>query len=142
MSSKENTKRVASGFVAGLVFAVGLAVGGMTQPSKVVGFLDFFGDWDPSLIFVMGGAVAVHTLLFRLVKRREQPVFDAQFHIPSRRDFTVPLVAGSALFGVGWGLGGFCPGPGLVSLPTLGVEALVFVGTMMLGMFGYKLVRG
>lgn len=142
MSAPENKKGIVSGFVAGLVFAVGLVVGGMTQPSKVVGFLDFFGDWDPSLIFVMGGAVLVHTVLYRLVRKRGQPVFDLQFHVPTRRDFNLPLILGAALFGVGWGLGGYCPGPGLVSVPTLGAEALVFVGTMALGMFGYKLARG
>lgn len=131
-------KQVIAAFVTGLLFAVGLVVGGMTQPSKVVGFLDFFGDWDPSLIFVMGGAVTVHTLLYRLVLKRKSPIFADAFQIPTRRDFTLPLVVGSGLFGIGWGLGGFCPGPGLASLPSFGAEAAVFVGSMAVGMLGYK----
>jgi len=126
-------KQVVSAFFAGLLFSVGLVVGGMTQPSKVVGWLDFFGDWDPSLAFVMGGAVLVHTLLFRLVTKRESPVVAEVFQVPTRRDFTPRLVIGSALFGVGWGLGGFCPGPGIVSVPTLGSEALAFVVAMAAG---------
>ncbi len=135
-------KTIVSAFAAGLIFAVGLAVGGMTQPSKVVGFLDFFGAWDPSLAFVMGGAVTVHMLLYRFVTKRSSPLYDDAFHIPTRRDFNLPLIAGSALFGIGWGLGGFCPGPGLVSVPSFGIEALVFVGAMVTGMLGYKLARG
>lgn len=131
-------KQAAAAFVAGLVFAVGLAVAGMTQPSKVVGFLDFFGDWDPSLAFVMGGAIAVHALLFRLVTRRRSPLAAEVFQIPRRRDLTPQLVVGAALFGIGWGLGGYCPGPGLVSLPTLGADALAFVAAMMAGMWLYE----
>lgn len=131
-------KGLVSAFGAGVVFAVGLALAGMTQPSKVVDFLDFFGDWDPSLALVMGGAIGVHALLFRWVTRRKSPLFDAAFQLPRRRDFTPQLVIGSALFGVGWGLGGFCPGPGLVALPTLGAEAIAFVGSMSLGMLVYE----
>lgn len=135
------TLRQGAAFVAGLLFAAGLAVGGMTQPSKVVGFLDFFGDWDPSLMFVMGGAVGVHALLYRFIVARPRPLFADAFSIPTRRDFNGPLIVGSALFGAGWGLGGFCPGPGLASLATFGAEALVFVATMAAGMFGYRWLR-
>ncbi|MCA9609469.1 MAG: YeeE/YedE family protein [Myxococcales bacterium] len=131
-------KGVASAFAAGFVFAIGLAVGGMTQPSKVVDFLDFFGDWDPSLAFVMGGAVVVHALLYRVVTRRKSPLFDETFHIPRRRDFTPQLVFGSAMFGIGWGLGGFCPGPGIAALPSLGSEAIAFVVSMTAGMLVYE----
>lgn len=131
-------KKSIAAFFAGGLFSVGLAVAGMTQPSKVVGFLDFFGDWDPSLAFVMGGAIAVHLVLFRLVTRRKSPLAAEVFQIPTRRDFTPQLVVGSALFGVGWGLGGFCPGPGLTSLPTLGVEAISFVVAMTVGMVAYE----
>lgn len=125
-------------FGAGLLFAAGLVVGGMTQPSKVVGFLDFFGDWDPSLVLVMAGAIAVHAVLFRVVSRRKSPLLAEVFHVPSRRDLTLPLVLGSGLFGIGWGLGGFCPGPGLVSLVTGGQEALAFVASMGAGMLVYE----
>jgi hypothetical protein len=119
---------------AGALFAVGLAVAGMTVPSKVTGFLDFAGHWDPSLMFVMGGAVMVHFVLFRLILRRSSPIFDTKFHLPTRRDIDVRLVLGAAIFGVGWGLGGYCPGPGLVSL-TSGVGPIVFIATMAAGMW-------
>lgn len=136
---KAAVKNNVVGFAAGLLFAVGLAVSGMTQPSKVVGFLDFFGNWDPSLMLVMGGAITVHLVLFRLILKRKSPLFAESFQIPSRRDLTPQLIGGSALFGIGWGLGGFCPGPGLASFPTFGLEALTFVGTMTLGMFAYQI---
>src|SRR6185295_7370618 len=94
---------------------VGLAVSGMTRPSKVVGFLDVFGAWDASLAFVMVGAIGVHAVLQRVIARRGSPLFEDRFHLPTRRDVDARLLAGAAVFGVGWGLGGFCPGPGLVA---------------------------
>jgi uncharacterized membrane protein YedE/YeeE len=121
-------------FACGLVFAMGLALGGMTQPSKVVGFLDFTGEWDPSLAFVMGGALAVHALLGRFVRARPQPMLSAAFTLPTRNDIDVRLVAGSAIFGVGWGLGGFCPGPSVVALGGGMDAALVVVPAMLAGM--------
>lgn len=127
-------------FVAGMLFALGLAVGGMTQPSKVIGFLDVFGDWDPSLAFVMAGGVLVHAVLYRLVQKRSSPLLDDVFHVPTRRDVSLPLILGSALFGVGWGLGGFCPGPGVVALPAMSTEALVFVLAMVVGMLLHRAV--
>jgi hypothetical protein len=128
-------QQAVAAFGSGVTFAAGLALAGMTQPSKVVGFLDFFGDWDPSLAFVMGGAIAVHLVLYRVVTRRSSPLLDEIFHVPTRRDFSLQLVLGSAIFGVGWGLGGFCPGPGLASLPTLGSDALLFVAAMSAGIY-------
>lgn len=127
-------KQSIAAFGAGLVFAIGLAVGGMTDPLKVISFLDFTGAWDPSLAFVMGGAIAVYAPLFRVLSRRQAPVFDRTFHLPSRRDIDSRLVVGSTLFGIGWGLGGFCPGPALVSLMSFGKSALVFGAAMLAGM--------
>ncbi len=127
-------KRNVTALLAGIVFGVGLVVGGMTQPAKIVGFLDFFGDWDPSLAFVMGGAVLVYFIGYRMAVRRGRPLFDVKLHLPTRRDIDLPLVAGAALFGAGWGLGGYCPGPGLVSLGSTASSAFVFVGAMILGM--------
>ncbi|MAQ13767.1 MAG: hypothetical protein CMN30_03110 [Sandaracinus sp.] len=126
-------KQIAISFVSGLIFAIGLVLGGMTQPSKVVGFLDFFGGaWDPSLAFVMGGAILFHApAYFLFVRRHPNP---GRFSLPTKSEITLPLVGGSVLFGIGWGLGGFCPGPGLASIPTFGVEALTFVGSMSAGM--------
>lgn len=106
----------------------------MTLPSKVVGFLDLAGAWDASLAFVMIGAIAVHFVLYRVIARRRSPLFDASFHLPTRKDIDRRLVAGAALFGVGWGLGGFCPGPGLVSAGAGSLNAIVFVVGMTLGM--------
>jgi len=120
-------------YLAGLLFGVGLILAGMTEPAKVMGFLDFLGDWDPSLALVMVGAIGVHGVLLRLVLRRAGPIFDARFHVPSGRQIDRPLVVGAAIFGVGWGLAGLCPGPGIVNLGTGAVAAVVFVVAMVLG---------
>jgi hypothetical protein len=127
-------KSALAGFGSGALFGLGLIVAGMTKPEKVIGFLDFTGSWDPSLMFVMGGAVMVHFVLFRVVRRLPTPVFDTKFHIPTRRDLDARLLIGAALFGIGWGLGGFCPGPGLVSLASGSLAPLVFVLAMTAGM--------
>lgn len=126
-------------FIAGLVFGVGLLISGMTEPSKVIGFLDIFGAWDATLAFVMAGAVAVSAIGFALARRRRAPVLASRFAWPARSDIDAPLVIGSALFGVGWGLSGICPGPALVNLTGLSAPIIVFVATMVLGMFGYEL---
>lgn len=123
-----------SAFLAGALFALGLGVGGMTQPSKVLAFLDVAGRWDPSLAFVMTGAVTVYGALFRLIRRRPRPVLSPAFSLPARRDVDLRLMTGAALFGMGWGLAGYCPGPGIVSLATGATPALVFVTAMLAGM--------
>ncbi len=125
-------------FAAGAVFAVGLALAGMTQPAKVVGFLDVAGDWDPSLAFVMAGAIAIYASLRRWVMRLHAPVWSQAFSLPTKRDINPRLVGGAALFGVGWGLGGFCPGPALASLGTASFEVSIFVGAMLLGMLAFN----
>ena len=104
-------------FVAGLIFALGLGISGMTLPQKVIGFLDVTGAWDYSLAFVMGGAVVVYGIAYQLVRRMEKPRYAAKFHLPTSRKIDWRLLLGAMLFGAGWGLGGFCPGPALVSLP-------------------------
>lgn len=126
-------------FGTGVLFAVGLVISGMTQPSKVVGFLDFFGDWDPSLAFVMGGAVLINALLYRLVAKRNRPLLGAKFHLPTREDIDWRLVVGGGLFGVGWGLAGYCPGPGITAVASLQSPAVIFVGAMAVGMLSYSL---
>jgi hypothetical protein len=126
--------RVISAFGGGVLFAIGLGVSGMADANKVIGFLDLAGSWDPSLAFVMLGAIAVHLAFYRLLIRRESPLFGDRFHLPTRRDITPPLMMGSALFGVGWGLGGFCPGPALTSLAELESPAAIFSAFMLLGM--------
>jgi uncharacterized membrane protein YedE/YeeE len=120
---------------SGLLFGSGLLLSGMTNPQKVIGFLDPFGAFDASLIFVMAGAIAVHFSAYRWTKRRTAPLFAPKFLVPSRRDIDAKLLVGAALFGAGWGLGGYCPGPAVVSLPGGAAQTLVFVVAMLAGMF-------
>ena len=126
--------RNVAAFAAGLVFALGLGLSGMTDANKVIAFLNLAGDWDPSLAFVMVGAIGVHLAFFRWVVNRPSPLFAEAFRIPTTQDITAPLVVGAGLFGVGWGLGGYCPGPALVSTTSLGPSALVFAAAMIVGM--------
>lgn len=128
-------RAIALPFVTGVIFAVGLVIGGMTQPAKVVAFLDFAGSWDASLALVMASAVATYFFLHRLVLRRRKPIFAAQYLIPTRRDLDAKLIVGSVLFGAGWGLAGFCPGPALTSIGTAAPTVLIFVAAMLAGMF-------
>ncbi len=122
-------------FLSGFVFSIGLAVSGMTQPGKVVSFLDFIDNWDPSLVMVLLGAVVTYFISQRLILKREHSVFGEKFQLPTRMDIDTPLVAGAALFGIGWGLVGFCPGPALVSGITGNPQVLTFVLSMSLGMY-------
>ncbi len=125
---------VAAG-ITGLIFGAGLVLSGMTNASKVIGFLNPFGGaWDPSLGLVMVGAIAVHMAVFRFIVRRSSPLFDTKFHLPTRKDLDAKLLAGAALFGIGWGLGGICPGPGLVAVVSLSSTVLLFVGGLAIGM--------
>ena len=110
---------------------------GMTDPGKVQGFLDLFGTWDPSLAFVMGGAIAVGMFAFALAKRRSTTFFGGAMHMPNSRDIDKRLVVGSLIFGAGWGLAGFCPGPGIVTLAAGGLKAAIFVAAMLVGMLVY-----
>ena len=127
-------------FLVGLLFGWGLLLSGMTDPGKVQGFLDLFGRWDPSLALVMGGAIAVGFFAFALAKRRTTTLVGGLMHLPTRRDIDKPLVVGSLVFGAGWGLAGFCPGPGIVSMASGQPKALVFVVAMLAGMLLLKLL--
>jgi uncharacterized membrane protein YedE/YeeE len=118
---------------SGALFGVGLALAGMTRPEKVIGFLNFFRAWDPSLMFVMGGAIAVHALAWRVLQRRPSPLLAGRFLVPTRRALDARLLLGAAVFGVGWGLGGLCPGPGIASLATGAPTALAFVVALLIG---------
>ena len=128
-------------FVSGVVFAVGLGIGGMTQPAKVIGFLDFAGNWDPSLAFVMIGAIAVHAFLYRVIRKRPSPLFSPAFSLPTRTDIDLCLVGGAAIFGLGWGLAGFCPGPALTSLASGNFSPVIFSAGMIAGMFLYQFIE-
>ncbi len=132
-----NVARNVIAFLSGVLFAVGLAFSGMTQPAKVIGFLDFFGSWDPSLMFVMGGAIMVYLPLARLVQRRAAPLLDDVFRLPTRREIEPRLLVGAGLFGIGWGIAGYCPGPGIASVGSGSAAALVFVLAMATGMAAF-----
>lgn len=127
---------------SGALFGLGLVLSGMTQPTKVIGFLDVFGRWDASLALVMAGAIAVHLPAYRWIKGRSSPLFAERFTLPTRRDLDAKLLAGAALFGLGWGLGGFCPGPGVVSLGKGELSVGVFVAAMLIGSFTAARVEG
>jgi uncharacterized membrane protein YedE/YeeE len=139
MINKNHFSRI-SEFVVGLMFGVGLMASGMTDPGKVIGFLDLFGAWDPSLALVMGGAVVVGFFAFALAKKRTTTFLGGALRFPTSTQMDKPLVIGSLLFGAGWGLGGFCPGPALVSMADGQAKAMLFVGAMLVGMLGFELM--
>jgi uncharacterized membrane protein YedE/YeeE len=128
-------------FLGGAVFGIGLAIAGMTQPAKIIGFFDFFGDYDPSLAFVMGGAILVYAPVYRwAVRTWQRPIWAPAFSLPTRKDIDARLVVGSAIFGVGWGLGGYCPGPAFTSVGAGSREAFTFGAAMLIGVGGYQLL--
>jgi uncharacterized membrane protein YedE/YeeE len=129
-----------SEFMIGLLFGLGLLLSGMTDPGKVIGFLDVAGRWDPSLAFVMGGAVAVGFFAFSLARRRTTAFLGGAMSLPSARQIDTRLVVGALIFGAGWGLAGFCPGPALVSMAAGQFKALLFVAAMIAGMVLFALV--
>ena len=126
--------------ISGLLFSFGLVISGMTNPDKVIGFLDLFGNFDYSLAFVMIGAIATHSLIFKLIKGKK-PLFAEKQHLPENSSVDKKLISGAVLFGIGWGLAGFCPGPALVNLVTLDQKAVVFVLSMLGGMFLFKMIE-
>lgn len=127
-----------SEFAVGLLFGLGLLLSGMTDPGKVLGFLDLAGAWDPSLALVMGGAIAVGFFAFGAAKNRTTNFFGGALHLPTAKDIDKRLVIGGLLFGVGWGLAGFCPGPGIVTMATGEPKAVVFVIAMIAGMLVFQ----
>lgn len=127
---------------AGTIFGAGLTIGGMTDPARVRGFLDLFGNWDPTLAFVMGGAVLVMALAWTLQRKMLRPSLAEGFSLPDRNDITPRLVGGSALFGIGWGIAGLCPGPGFAALAIAPDQAAIFVAAMLAGMLIVRLAEG
>lgn len=130
-------KRNLASFAVGLIFALGLGIVGMTQTSRVVGFLDIFGSWDPTLLFVMAAALAVHMPLYRIIRKRKHPLLESKWYVPAPGEIDLKLLLGAAIFGVGWGLAGYCPGPALVSLASFSPNPVIFVGAMALAMALY-----
>lgn len=135
--------RILAALLSGVLFGLGLAISGMTDPAVVLGFLDLFGDFNPALMFVLGGAVGTTMLAFRLVLRRPAPLLEDKFQLPTRKDIDARLMIGAGLFGIGWGLAGYCPGPALVSAGALVDTALVFVPVMLVsGVLTRRLLAG
>lgn len=126
--------------ISGALFGGGLALGGMTDPARVRGFLDLFGNWDPTLAFVMGGAVIVMAIAWRFQPRMAHPLFAEKFALPDRTDLDVRLIGGAALFGMGWGIAGLCPGPGITALVIEPLSAAIFVAAMLAGMGLVRLI--
>ncbi|MFK7902252.1 MAG: DUF6691 family protein [Nitratireductor sp.] len=130
--------------ICGVIFGLGLLISGMANPLKVQNFLDLFGTWDPSLAFVMGGAICVSAPGYWFIRKRNEPFFASTFEFPTRTDFDKKLIVGASIFGIGWGLGGFCPGPALTaaSMSFLGASSntLIFVGAMLVGVIAKKLL--
>lgn len=122
-------------FLIGGMFGAGLLISGMTNTKKVQGWLDFFGDWDPTLAFVLGGAVTVMWIGWRIAERRAHPVLGGEFPTPLSEELDKRLIAGSVLFGIGWGLSGLCPGPALASITWGGTSGLIFLSAMIVGMW-------
>ncbi len=120
-------------FVCGLLFSLGLTISGMTLPHKVIGFLNVFGAWDITLLFVMAGAILVYSISFIIIKKGEKPLLDSKFHLPIAQKIDKKLFIGAVLFGVGWGLVGLCPGPAITSLSSGSPQILYFVGAMIIG---------
>lgn len=133
--------QIVSAFITGLLFGIGLIVAGMTNPAKVQGFLDLAGAWDPSLGFVMGGAILVGLAAFTFAGKRERSLLGEAMRLPAATRIDRRLVMGSLAFGAGWGLGGFCPGPALASLATGSGKALIFTGAMLAGMLVFEILE-
>ncbi|MEW9804521.1 DUF6691 family protein [Mesorhizobium marinum] len=133
--------RVLSALVIGLIFGAGIAISGMINPAKVLNFFDVAGTWDPSLAFVMGGALVITSIGYFLVFKRPAPAFEQKFHLPAKKELDLPLLAGSAVFGVGWGIAGFCPGGAIPALGLMKSEAFIFVAAMIAGIVLARLLR-
>ena len=127
-------KSTVSAFASGAIFGIGLIVSEMVNPRRVQGFLDISGNWDPTLVFVMAGALLVATIGYKFVLSRQKPLFESSFSIPTNRIIDARLIIGAILFGVGWGLSGLCPGPAIVSLATLNPNIVIFIVAMIVGM--------
>jgi uncharacterized membrane protein YedE/YeeE len=128
-------------YIVGLIFGIGISISGMANPAKVLNFFDIAGTWDPSLIFVMGGALVTTFVGYRFVLRRPTPAFEDSFKLPTRRDLDLPLIGGSAVFGIGWGIAGFCPGGALPALGTGRPEVFIFTAALIAGVFAAKALQ-
>lgn len=138
---EDRMSKILFGLLSGLIFGFGLVISGMSNPAKVINFLDVFGAFDPSLIFVMGGAIIVVFFGYRVVLKRKVPFFNERFEIPTRKDVDKKLLIGSALFGIGWGIGGFCPGPSVTAISMGSEGILYFFPSLIIGLWFSKVLK-
>lgn len=136
--NKRGAMKVAAGYAAGLLFGVGLALSGMTDPARVLGFLDVAGAWDPTLMFVLGGAVVTTFIGYKVVFKRSAPLLGGVFQLPTKQELDARLLSGAALFGIGWGLSGYCPGPAIASIGSLSLPLLAMLFAMVVGWFAAR----
>lgn len=135
-------KLIVMALISGILFGIGLTLSQMTNPNKVLNFLDIAGNWDPSLAFVMLGALSVTLIFFRKILKRHTPLFDNNFYLSSKTDIDKPLIIGAAIFGIGWGISGYCPGPSIAGLGLSNFEAIIMVGSIYVGFIVYQLFAG
>lgn len=140
MSDSNSVLASCTVFLSGLLFGLGLIVSGMVNPAKVIGFLDLAGNWDPSLALVMAAALAVTTPAFHIILKSEKPLFSTAFLLPERTDVDAKLIGGATLFGMGWGIAGFCPGPALTAITSLNSSVIIFVVAMIAGMVLHRVI--
>lgn len=128
--------------ISGLLFGLGLSISQMVDRERVLGFLDVAGKWDATLMFVLGGAVGVTLITFRFILKLKHPLFEQKFYLPSRQDIDLKLILGAVIFGIGWGIGGYCPGPAVTSLVQLSVNPIIFIIAFIIGSLGYEKIMG
>lgn len=133
-------KQNIAALTVGIFFSLGLGLSGMTQPQKILGFLDLFGQWDPTLAFVMLGALLVHSVLYKIIRKKSSPLLSPVWHVPQKNEITQSLLLGSFIFGAGWALAGYCPGPAVTSLASFQTRPALFVISMLVGMFVFKML--
>jgi len=128
--------------ISGLLFGLGLSISQMVDRERVLGFLDVAGKWDATLMFVLGGAVGVTLITFRFILKLKHPLFEQKFYLPSRQDIDLKLILGAVIFGIGWGIGGYCPGPAVTSLVQLSINPIIFIIAFIIGSLGYEKIMG
>ena len=138
MNKTHQPQQLGIALISGILFGLGLSLSQMVDRERVLGFLDLAGTWDPTLLFVLGGAVSVSVITFRFILRQRHPVLGAKFRLPTRQDIDPPLIAGAILFGIGWGISGYCPGPGIVAIILGTWNPVLFLVALAAGMLAYQ----
>jgi len=142
ISKKMMNKQTIVALISGLLFGLGLSISQMVDRERVLGFLDVAGKWDATLMFVLGGAVGVTLITFRFILKLKHPLFEQKFYLPTRQDIDLKLILGAVIFGIGWGIGGYCPGPAVTSLVQLSINPFIFLIAFIIGSLGYAKIMG